>query len=155
MSGEGLLGIRLPPFFVRSFGDAGGTGDHSRLTCGKELLDTYLDLPSVDRDRVYVVGLSMGGMATYDLAIRFPDTFAAAVPICGTVNPGRLADAVSVRFHIFHGDADNVVPIEGSREAYKALKKLGAEVEYVEFPGCNPAFNYPGFMEWLFACRKK
>lgn len=130
------------------------------LRAVKELLDTYLDLPSVDRNRVYVVGLSMGGMATYDLAIRFPDIFAAAVPICGTVNPGRLADAVSVRFRIFHGDADNVVPVEGSREAYKALKKLGAEVEYVEFPGCNhgswnPTFNYPGFMEWLFASRKK
>ena len=114
----------------------------------------------MDRNRIYVVGLSMGGMATYDLAVRFPDTFAAAVPICGTVNPVRLADAANVRFRIFHGDADNVVPVEGSREAYKALKNLGVEVEYIEFPGCNhgswnPAFNYPGFMEWVFAQRKR
>lgn len=130
------------------------------LRAVKELLDTYLDLPQVDRNRIYVVGLSMGGMATYDLAVRFPDTFAAAVPICGTVNPVRLADAANVRFRIFHGDADNVVPVEGSREAYRALKNLGAEVEYIEFPGCNhgswnPAFNYPGFMEWIFAQRKR
>ena len=93
-------------------------------------------------------------------SVRFPDTFAAAVPICGTVNPVRLADAANVRFRIFHGDADNVVPVEGSREAYRALKNLGAEVEYIEFPGCNhgswnPAFNYPGFMEWIFAQRKR
>ena len=52
------------------------------------------------------------------------------------------------------------VPVEGSREAYRALKNLGAEVEYIEFPGCNhgswnPAFNYPGFMEWIFAQRKR
>lgn len=130
------------------------------LRAVKELLDTYLDLPQVDRNRIYVVGLSMGGMATYDLAVRFPDTFAAAVPICGTVNPVRLADAANVRFRIFHGDADNVVPVEGSREAYRALKNLGTEVEYIEFPGCNhgswnPAFNYPGFMEWIFAQRKR
>lgn len=130
------------------------------LRAVKELLDTYLDLPQVDRNRIYVVGLSMGGMATYDLAVRFPDTFAAAVPICGTVNPVRLADAANVCFRIFHGDADNVVPVEGSREAYRALKNLGAEVEYIEFPGCNhgswnPAFNYPGFMEWIFAQRKR
>jgi dipeptidyl aminopeptidase/acylaminoacyl peptidase len=50
--------------------------------------------------------------------------------------------------------------VEGSREAYKALKAAGADVEYIEFPGCNhgswnPAFNYPGFMDWLFKQKKK
>lgn len=60
----------------------------------------------------------------------------------------------------FHGDADNVVTPEGSRAAYRALKAIGADVEYIEFPGCNhgswnPAFNYPDFMEWLFNQKKK
>lgn len=126
----------------------------------KELLDSCLALPQVDKSRVYVVGLSMGGMATYDLAVRFPELFAAAVPICGTVNPKRLSAARGVCFRIFHGDADNVVPVAGSREAYKALKAAGASVEYIEFPGCthgswNPAFNRPDFMEWLFSKRKE
>ena len=53
----------------------------------KELLDTYLAMPQVDKDRIYVMGLSMGGMGTFDLAIRYPEVFAAAVPICGIVNP--------------------------------------------------------------------
>ena len=101
----------------------------------------------------------MGGMAVYDLAVRFPDIFAAAVPICGTVNPSRLAAAKSVKFRIFHGDADTTVPVEGSREAYRALKKAGASVEYTEFPGCghgswNPAFCRPDFMSWLFSRRR-
>lgn len=126
----------------------------------KELLDAYLTLPQIDKNRVYIVGLSMGGMGTYDLVIRFPELFAAAIPVCGTVNPLRLADVKGVKFHIFHGDADSVVSVEGSRAAYKALKKAGADVEYIEFPGCghdswNPAFNYPGFMDWLFAQEKK
>lgn len=95
------MGVYLPSLFLYSFGDAGRTRDHSCTACSKELLDTYLDLPQVDRNRIYVVGLSMGGMATYDLAVRFPDTFAAAVPICGTVNPVRLTDAANVRFRIF------------------------------------------------------
>lgn len=95
------MGVYLPSLFLYSFGDAGRTRDHSCTACSKGLLDTYLDLPQVDRNRIYVVGLSMGGMATYDLAVRFPDTFAAAVPICGTVNPVRLADAANVRFRIF------------------------------------------------------
>ena len=126
----------------------------------KELLDTYLAMPQIDKDRIYVMGLSMGGMGTFDMAVRYPEIFAAAIPICGTVNPARLKAGKSVKFRIFHGDADNVVTPEGSRAAYRALKAIGADVEYIEFPGCNhgswnPAFNYPGFMERLFNQKKK
>ena len=97
----------------------------------KELLDIYLSMPQVDKDRVYIIGLSMGGMGTYDMIIRFPELFAAAIPICGTVNPSRLADVKGVKFRIFHGDADNVVTVEGSRAAYRALKAAGVDVEYI------------------------
>lgn len=125
----------------------------------KELIDSYLSRGDVDTDRVYIMGLSMGGMGTYDMVCRFPDVFAAAIPICGTVNASRLAAAKKVKFRIFHGDADDVVPVDGSRNAYRALKAAGADVEYIEFPGCNhgswnPAFNYPDFMKWLFSQRK-
>lgn len=130
------------------------------FTTLKELLDSYLTMPQVDKDRIYVIGLSMGGMGTYDMAVRFPEIFAAAVPICGTVNPARLKAAKGVAFRIFHGDADSVVPLEGSREAYKALKAAGAKVKYREFPGVNhgswnPAFNEPDFMSWLFSQKKE
>lgn len=126
----------------------------------KELLDTYLAMPQVDRQRIYVMGLSMGAMGTYDLAIRYPELFAAAIPICGTVNPSRLEAAKGVKFRIFHGDADNVVPVSGSRQAYKALKSAGAEVLYMEFPGVahgswNPAFTQPDFMKWLFGQKRE
>ena len=125
----------------------------------KELLDTYLSMPQIDEKRIYVMGLSMGGMATFDLAIRYPEVFAAAIPICGTVNPARLSAAKKVKFRIYHGDADNVVPVEGSRQAYKALKAAGTDVEYIEFPGVNhgswtPAFNDSEFMNWLFSQKK-
>ena len=125
----------------------------------KELLDTYLAMPQVDNKRIYVIGLSMGGMGTYDLAIRYPELFAAAIPICGTVNATRLKAAKDVKFRIFHGDADSIVPVNGSRQAYKALKAAGADVEYIEFPGVthgswNPAFTQPDFMRWLFSQKK-
>ena len=110
----------------------------------KELLDMYLANPQVDKSRIYIMGLSMGAMGTYDMVSRFPDIFAAAVPICGTVNPTRLSAARNVAFRIFHGDADDVVPVAGSRQAYKALKAAGASVEYIEFPGC---FQLSGFYE--------
>lgn len=125
----------------------------------KQLIDSYIERPDVDKSRIYIMGLSMGGMGTYDMVCRYPDMFAAAIAICGTVNPSRLASAKDVKWRIFHGDADDVVPVGGSRNAYRALKAAGADVEYIEFPGCNhgswnPAFCYPDFMQWLFAQRK-
>jgi len=127
----------------------------------KDLLDKYIASGSVDTNRIYIMGLSMGGMATFDMACRFPDIFAAAIPICGGVNPERLkAAAGKVKFRIYHGDKDGTVPVENSREAYRTLKKLGAEVEYFEIVGCdhpswNPAFNQPDFLSWLFQQKKK
>ncbi|MGM9824595.1 MAG: phospholipase, partial [Muribaculaceae bacterium] len=96
-------------------------------------------------------------MATYDMVIRYPHLFAAAVPICGTVNPLRITEAVKhTKWSIYHGDADTTVPLDGSREAYRKLRAVGAEVKYTEFPGVahgswNPAFSTPDFMSWLFA----
>lgn len=113
----------------------------------------------IDPARVYIVGISMGGIAAYDLACRFPDVFAAAVPICGAVNPDRLMTAKDVNFMIFHGEDDDEVPNICGREAYKALNAAGASVRYVEFAGAghdcwDSAFNYPDFLPWLFSQTK-
>ena len=123
------------------------------------LILDYINHGNIDPSRIYVVGVSMGAMATYDLVARYPDLFAVAVPICGTVNPSRLDRAKNVKFRIFHGDADSVVPVEGSRAAYYELKKIGADVDYTEFAGCdhgswNPAFNTPNFLKEIFSVTK-
>ncbi|WP_298651350.1 prolyl oligopeptidase family serine peptidase [uncultured Proteiniphilum sp.] len=131
------------------------------LALTKELLDKIIETYPVDTDRIYIVGLSMGGMGTFDMVCRFPDLFAAAIPVCGGIHTDRLHDFSSkTAFRIFHGDADPVVPVRFSREAYLKLKAEGADVEYIEFPGVNhgswdPAFNRPDFMSWLFEQRKK
>ena len=102
------------------------------------------------------MGISMGGMGTFDMVCRYPDLFAAAIPICGGVNPNRLNEIeTSTAFKIFHGDADPVVPVEFSREAYTILKAKDINVAYMEFPGVDhnswtPAFNSPHFMDWIF-----
>lgn len=126
----------------------------------KELIDAALQLPQVDPTRVYVMGLSMGAMCTYDLCSRFPELFAAAVPMCGTIYPERLRAVKGVAFSIYHGDADETVPVEGSREAYRVLREEGVSVRLREFPGCghgcwDPAFTEPDFMSWLFSQRRR
>ena len=125
-----------------------------------EMVEWHIKNMPVDPKRIYVVGLSMGGMATFDLACRYPDLFAAAIPICGAVHPERLKSAAGkVNFRLFHGDADNVVTVDFSRNAYRTLKQAKAQVEYYEFPGINhnswtPAFNKEDFMKWLFTQKK-
>ena len=127
----------------------------------EELLEqTVRDYP-IDTNRIYIIGLSMGGMGTYDIVVRNPNMFAAAVAICGAVNPERLREMeTDTQFRLYHGDADSVVPVDFSREAYKALKQTGKNVEYFEFPGVNhgswdPAFNQPDFITWLYSQNKE
>lgn len=133
----------------------------SPLQAVKELIDRYIANEKADPRRVYIVGLSMGGMGTFDLVARYPNLFAAAIPICGGIYPPRLKDAAkTVAFRIYHGDADQVVSNKASREAYIALKQYGAKVEYVEFPGVEhnswtPAFNQPDFLQWLYKQKRR
>lgn len=123
------------------------------------LIDDLIKSYPVDQSRIYIVGISMGGIATYDLVCRYPDRFTAAVPICGAVNPERLSSAKNVKFMIFHGEIDDEIPSICSREAYKALNSIGASVDYIEFAGIGhecwtSAFNYPSLLTWLFSQSK-
>lgn len=124
-----------------------------------DMIDNLVAEYPIDSDRIYLVGISMGGIATYDLACRYPEKFAAAVPICGAVNPERLNHAKDVSFMIFHGEEDDEIPSICGREAYKALSSAGAIVDYVEFAGegheCwSSAFNYPTLLPWLYSQTK-
>ena len=116
------------------------------------------DLP-VDGKRLYVTGLSMGGYGTWDLITRLPDTFAAAVPICGGGDETQAAAMAKVPQWIFHGGADTVVKVERSRHMVEALKKAGAEPKYTEYPGVghnswDKAYGEPDLWAWLFAQKK-
>jgi predicted esterase len=123
----------------------------------KELIDFYIEKNEIDKDRIYIVGMSMGGMATYDIVCRFPDIFTVAVPICGGVNIERLTGNVkNVYWRIFHGNLDDVVPMQNSQNANNKLTQLGAKTEYIEFPGVkhnawDNAFAKEDFLPWLFS----
>ncbi len=125
----------------------------------KELTDKYIAMSNIDTDRIYIMGLSMGAMGTFDMVIRYPEIFAAAVPICGAVNTDRLPAAKGVPFSIYHGDKDDIVPVECSRSANRKLRSLGAKGTDKEFIGVghlswDSAFNEDDFMSWLFKQKK-
>ena len=80
---------------------------------------------NVDEERIYVTGLSMGGFGTWDLAIAFPDRFAAIAPICGGGAAYNACAIKDVPVWNFHGAKDTVVPIERSQEMVDALERCG------------------------------
>lgn len=114
----------------------------------------------VDPKRIYLTGLSMGGYGTWSLAAAMPDRWAAIVPVCGGGDP-RSADKIkSIPCWCFHGDADNAVKVERSREMIEALKKAGGQPKYTEYPGVghnswDKAYGTPELFEWLFKQEKK
>ena len=125
-----------------------------------ELLKQNIDELGVDADRVYVMGLSMGGFATWDLIARHTELFAAAMPICGAGDPSKAEKIKNIPIRTFHGGADDVVPPTGTREMAKALREAGAvDFDYVEFPGIGHfswdlACSYPDIGRWMFSQRR-
>ena len=126
------------------------------LLLAKKMVEMYKRNEAVDSKRIYVLGLSLGGMATYDLICRYPKTFAAAIPICGAVDVERLKKCRNMPIRIYHGSKDNAVSPEYARNAYSKLKEMGSkQIDYIEFSDIehdswNPAFADPNFLIWLF-----
>jgi len=90
---------------------------------------------TIDEDRVYLTGLSMGGGGTLWIGLSRPDLWAAIAPVCPAPPDGttELApNALNYPVHFFQGGADPVVKPEGTREWVKRLQELGTTVEYTE-----------------------
>lgn len=127
----------------------------------KGLLDSLVTRPFVDAKRVYIGGLSQGGMGVFDMIARYPDLFAAAFPICGaglTSTAKNFAGKVAV--WIFHGEKDEIVPPRFSRDYFRRLQKLNSDVKYTEYPGVHHnswvnTFKEPELLSWLFSKSKK
>lgn len=114
----------------------------------------------IDAKRMYITGLSMGGMGTFDLITRYPAMFAAAQPICGGINPVRLAKLKKLPVRLFHGTADNVVAPDHSEKAYQKLLETGNKnVKLILYKGVghdswNNAFAEPDYLSWMFQFKK-
>ena len=88
-----------------------------------ELIDKVVKDRPIDEARLYVVGASMGGYGTWDLIERYPDKFAAAMPLCGGGDPSKAPLLKDMAIWICHGDRDPYVPVQGSRDMFDAILK--------------------------------
>ena len=102
-----------------------------------DLLDHVESKYSVDEDRIYVTGLSMGGYGTWALASYEPERFAAIAPVCGGGNAlaARFRTPIKCPIWAFHGDADTVVPLARSEEMIAALKDKNQNMKLTVYPG--------------------
>lgn len=123
------------------------------------LVDRVLEELPVDRERVYLTGLSMGGYGTWDLAVKRPEVFAAIAPICGVGKASQAARLKEVPVWAFHGGKDPVVPMSGSADMVRALYELGCDARLTIYPEAGhdswtETYNNPELYKWLLSKRK-
>jgi predicted peptidase len=116
------------------------------------------DLP-IDRDRVYLVGVSMGGSGTWDLATRHPERFAGAIVLCGGAHAEQGHRVARLPVWCFQGAKDDVVVPDISRNMVAAIKAAGGVPRYTEYPDAGHSivdlvFRDSTAVDWLFAQRR-
>jgi predicted peptidase len=120
-----------------------------------ELLDQTAADYSIDKNRIYVTGLSMGGFGAWDIVQRYPKKFAAAVPICGGGDTAEAKTIKDVPIWAFHGDKDTAVKTSRSRDMIAAIKKAGGDAKYTEYKGVghnswSRTYANKEVYDWLF-----
>lgn len=133
------------------------------------LLDDVTAKYPVDKQRVYLTGLSMGGYGTWSLGLSHPERFAAIAPICGggdplkalLPDPAKVEALRSLPVWAFHGAKDPVVRLVESERMVDALRRFGCkEVELTVYPDADhdswtATYANPKLYEWLLNHRRE
>lgn len=119
------------------------------------LIDSVNQTLPIDRRRIYITGISMGGFGTWDLLMRRPDEFAAAIPICGGGDETSAHVIRDIPVWVFHGGDDQVVKTHRSRNMIEALEGVAGRPRYTEYPGVGHdswtvTYDNPEVLQWLF-----
>lgn len=130
------------------------------LSSALRLLDSVINTYSCDINRIYVTGLSMGGIATWNLLEYYGDKFAAGIPVCGYGNENKADALVNIPIRIFHGTKDPTIDYSFSQRMYNAIVNAGGKkVELFLLEGVNHnswdrAYSDRDTFSWLLAQNK-
>jgi predicted peptidase len=124
------------------------------------LVDEIVARHKIDKDRIYVTGLSMGGFGTWALAGYTPDRFAAIVPICGGGEAFAARRLTNVPVWAFHGGKDQVVPLKRSEDMVDAVKKSQGDAKLTVYPEAGhdswtATYENPDLYAWLLQHKRK
>ncbi len=148
--------VVFPQCRARGSWQAGGPDAARALAILDEVQKEY----TVDRKRVYLTGLSMGGFGTWSLAAADPQRWAAIVPICGGGEPETAVKIKDIPCWCFVGDKDSPTLVQKSHAMIDALKKAGGEPRFTEFPyvghnSWDPAYVTSELYPWLLKASVK
>lgn len=124
-------------------------------------LDKIVEKYPVDKSRIYLTGLSMGGFGTWSLLAERPNTFAAAIPICGGCDPKNAPKLVNTPIWAFHGDCDQIVPAAMTKKITEAIRQAGGEkvkqtlLIQVQHNAWDYVYCNPEIYDWLLSFTKK
>ena len=124
----------------------------------------YAELTSkcrIDTTRIYVTGISNGGFGTWQVAMDYPDRFAAIVPLCGGVNDSdtaKISNLKQLPIWTFHGTADDMIPINETERVVSKLETYG-HIQFTRLPGEGYGIQYlykdNKIFDWLLQHQKK
>ncbi len=125
------------------------------------VLDYIQKIYKTDTNRVYVVGMSLGGYGTLHFCGKYANRIAAAVALCGG---GKVTDAcrlAGIHLWIMHGKKDRAVPISESQKMVDAIKKIdGSKLKYTVYENYDHGqlarvFRQDSIYDWMFQIRKQ
>jgi predicted peptidase len=157
--------LRYPAIIVapqcprnKLWASANGAQPTTEIKLVLEILDRVQAEYNVDKRRLYVMGMSLGGYGTWGIIAIRPGMFAAAVPICGGGETAKAVLMKNTSIWAFHGDEDELVDVSESRRMIAALKHVGGNPRYTEYKGVGHnawerAFAEPDLLPWMFAQR--
>ncbi len=124
-----------------------------------DLIQQFIKKNPIDTNRIYITGLSMGGLGTFDAIERYPKFFAAAVPVCGGGDVAKAKSISHIPIWIFTGAEDAAINPNLSLNMVQALVKWGAHPGFTQYPEVGHfswlgAYSDPMMMEWLFRQKK-
>lgn len=123
------------------------------------MIQDFVKNHRVDKDRIYLTGLSMGGYGTWNISQKYENYFAAIVPICGGGDTKDIWKLRHTPVWCFHGAKDEVVPMESSKRMVDALKPYNSDVKFTVYPevyhdSWKKAYDDPELYEWMLSQRK-
>lgn len=140
--------------------DRKNASEELRACIQKGVLERY----HIDTDRIYITGISMGGLGTVRQLEQYPDFYAAGFSVCGGTHFGTdnamIAEIIKdIPLYLTHSADDTIVPVEQSRQIVRALEEIEGKVTYHEFDGLNhnifmQSYALDGIWEWMFSQRK-
>lgn len=126
-----------------------------------QLLDSVVANNRVDKNRIYLSGLSRGGAAAWEMAVQYPDKFAALAVVCG-MTPIPYASWINKKMPIwvFHGEEDRSIPISESEAMVNKLLEMGYNVKFTRYKDVGhsaweKAYNTEELYNWLILQKKE